>query len=225
MFLFSFSFFVFSTFFFSISNRNYIIKCYLFKGVIFPSFTLKLMLLFIIMNMSNSRVYFMRQNVSAPGGKVSTPTEYAVMQGRSSAPCSVARAHCDPSAPIIGRLRPSCTVRAMSLVVLTHCHPFAPIGIPFVPSCIPFVPSRVPSSPSHLPSVRTGTSLRPFAFRLHVPEEVRARRLRSMHAWVHYKRQSTTAREATISLCFKAWNSVLSSLRETTCVDMALVGC
>jgi hypothetical protein len=36
------------------------------------------MLLFIIMNMSNYRVYFMRQNMSAPGGKVSVLAEYAV---------------------------------------------------------------------------------------------------------------------------------------------------
>jgi hypothetical protein len=54
------------------------------------------MLLFIIMNMSNYRVYFMRQSASAPGGKV-------------SAPRSVPRAHCDPSArasvPIMYRPR------------------------------------------------------------------------------------------------------------------------
>jgi hypothetical protein len=50
------------------------------------------MLLFIIMNMSNYRVYFMRQSASAPGGKV-------------SAPRSVPRAHCDTSAPITGRPR------------------------------------------------------------------------------------------------------------------------
>jgi hypothetical protein len=163
------------------------------------------MLLFIIMNMSNYRVYFMRQSASAPGGKV-------------SAPRSVPRAHCDPSAPITGRPHPSCTIHAMSFVVLAHCHPSAPIGVPSAPSC-------VPTSPSHLPSVRTGTSLRPFAFRPHVQEEVRARCLRSTHAWVQYKRQGATVREATISLCFTAWNSALSSLGETTCVDMALVGC
>jgi hypothetical protein len=52
--------------FFYYDNRNYIIKYYLFKErLIFPSFTFKLMLLLIIMNMSNSRVYFMRQNASA----------------------------------------------------------------------------------------------------------------------------------------------------------------
>jgi hypothetical protein len=50
----------------------------LFKeGLIFPAFTLKLMLLFIMMNMSNSRVYFMRQNTSVPDGKVSAPEKYA----------------------------------------------------------------------------------------------------------------------------------------------------
>jgi hypothetical protein len=174
--------------------------------------------LFIIMNMSNYRVYFMRQSSSAPSRKVSAPAEYAVTQGCSSAPRSVPRAHCDPSAPIIGHPRPSCTVRAMSFVVLAHCHPSAPIGILSAPSC-------VPSSPSHLPSVRTGISPRPFAFRLCVQEEVRARCLRSIHAWVQYKRRGATAREATISLCFTAWNSALSSLRETTCVDMALFGC
>jgi hypothetical protein len=170
------------------------------------------------MNMSNYRVYFMRQNASAPSGKVSAPVEYAVTQGRSSAPRSVARAHCDLSAPIIGRLRPSCTILAMSFVVLTHCHPSAPIGVPFVPSC-------VSSSPSHLPSSRTGTSPRPFAFRPRVQEEVCARWLRSMHAWVQYKRRGAIAGEATISLCFTAWNLALSSLYETTCVDMALVRC
>jgi hypothetical protein len=168
--------------------------------------------------MSNYRVYFMRQSTSAPGGKVSVPAEYAVTQGRSSVPRSVPRAHCDPSVPITGRLRPSCTVRAMSFVVLTHCHPSAPIGVPSVPSC-------VPSSPSHLLSARTGTSPRPFAFCPHVQEEVCARCLRSTHAWVQYKRRGATAREATISLCFTAWNSALSSLCETTYVDMALVGC
>jgi hypothetical protein len=135
------------------------------------------MLLLIIMNMSNYRVYFMRQNASAPGGKVSVPTEFAVTQGHSSVPRSVARAHCDPSAPISGRPRPLCTVRAMSFVVLAHCHPSTPIGVPSAPS-------RVPSSPSHLPSARTGTSPRPFAFRPRVQEEVRARWLQSTHAWV-----------------------------------------
>jgi hypothetical protein len=49
----------------------------------------------------------MRQSASAPGRKV-------------SAPRSVPRAHCDPSAPITGRPRPSCIVRAMSFVVLAH---------------------------------------------------------------------------------------------------------
>jgi hypothetical protein len=142
------------------------------------------MLLFIIMNMSNYRVYFMRQSASAPGGKV-------------SAPRSVPRAHCDPSAPITGRPCPSCIVRAMSFVVLAHCHPSAPIGIPSAPSCIP-------SLPSHLPSAHTGTSLRPFAFRPRVQEEVRARYLWSTHAWVLYKRRGATAREATISLYFTA---------------------
>jgi hypothetical protein len=121
------------------------------EGVNFSSFTLKLMLLFIIMNMSNYRVYFMTQNASALGGKVFAPAEYAVTQGRSSAPRSEACAHCDLSAPITGHPRPSCTVRAMSFVVLAHCYPSAP-------SC-------VASSPSHLPSARTGTSPRPFAFR------------------------------------------------------------
>jgi hypothetical protein len=86
-------------------------SCYLFKGLIFLAFTLKLMLLFIIMNMSNSRVYFMRQNTSAPDGKVSTPTEYAVTpdraRGGASAPRSVAYAHCDPSAPITSHPRSS----------------------------------------------------------------------------------------------------------------------
>jgi hypothetical protein len=163
------------------------------------------MLLFIIMNMSNYRVYFMRQSTSAPGKKVSVPR-------------SVPRAHCDPSAPITGRPRPSCTVRAMSYVVLTHCYLSVPIGVPSAPSCIP-------SSPSHLPSARTGTSPQPFAFHPRVQEEVRARYLQSTHAWVQYKRRGATTRKATISLCFTAWNSALSSLRETTCVDMALVGC
>jgi hypothetical protein len=157
------------------------------------------------MNMSNYRVYFMRQSASAPGGKM-------------SAPHSVPRAHCDPSAPITGRPRPSCTVRAMLFVLLAHCHPSVPIGVLFAPSC-------VASSPSHLLSAHTGTSSRPFAFRPRVQEEVRARCLRSGHAWVQYKRRGATAREATMSLCFTAWNSALSSLRETTCVDMALVGC
>jgi hypothetical protein len=116
------------------------------------------MLLFIIMNMSNYRVYFMRQNASTPGGKVSTPAEYAVTQGRSSAPRNVARAHCDPSAPITGRLRPSCTIRAMSFVVLAHCDPSAPTSVPFAPSLVPSKPSCIPSSPSHLPSARTRRS-------------------------------------------------------------------
>jgi hypothetical protein len=160
----------------------------------------------------------MRQSAFVLGGKVSAPAEYAVMQGRSSPPRSVPRAHCDPSAPITGRPYPSCTVCAMLFVVLAHCHPSAPIGVPSAPSC-------VPSSPSHLPSARTGTSPHPFAFRPRVQEEVYARCLQSMHAWVQYKRRGATAREATISLCFTAWNSVLSSFRETTCVDMALVGC
>jgi hypothetical protein len=176
------------------------------------------MLLFIIMNMSNYRVYFMRQNASAP-------VEYAVTQGRSSAPRNVARTHCDPSAPITGRPRLSCTVRAMSFVVLAHCHPSAPIGVLFAPSRVPSTPNCVPSSPSHLLSARTGKSPCPFAFRPRVQEEVRARWLRSTHAWILYKRRGATAREATSSLCFTAWNSALSSLRETTCVDMALVGC
>jgi hypothetical protein len=190
------------------------------------------MLLFIIMNMSNYRVYFMRQNASAPGGKVSAPTKYTVTQGHSSAPRSVARAHCDPSAPITRRPRPSCIVRAMLFVVLAHCHPSVPIGVPFapsrvssVPSYVPSVPNCIPSSPSHLPSAHTRTSPRLFAFCPCVQEEVRAHRLRLMHAWVQYKRRGATAREATLSLCFTAWNSVLSSLRETTYVDMALVGC
>jgi hypothetical protein len=135
-----------------------------------------------------------------------------------SAPRSVPRAHYDLSAPITRRPRPSCTVRAMSFVVLAHCHPSASIGVPSAPSCVLF-------SPSHLPSARTGTSPRPFAFRPRVQEEVRACYLRLTHAWVQYKRRGATAREATISLCFTAWNSALSSLRETTCVDMALVGC
>jgi hypothetical protein len=65
--------------------------------------------------MFNYRVYFMRQNASTPGGKVSAPAEYAVTQGRSSAPRSVARAHCSPFAPITRRPHPSRTVRAMSL--------------------------------------------------------------------------------------------------------------
>jgi hypothetical protein len=142
------------------------------------------MLLFIIMNMWNYRVYFMRQSTSAPGRKV-------------SAPRSVPRTHCDPSAPITGRPRPSCTVRAMSFVVLAHCHPSAPIGVPYAPNC-------VPSSPSHLPSAHIGTSPRPFAFCPRVQEEVRARCLRSTHVWVQYKRRGATAREATISLCFTA---------------------
>jgi hypothetical protein len=176
------------------------------------------MLLFVIMNMSNYRFYFMRQNASVLGGKVSVPVEYAVTQGRLSAPRSVACTHFDPSAPLIGRPRPLCTVRAMSFVVLAHCHPSAPIGVPSAPSC-------VPSSPNHLPSARTGTSPHPFAFHPRIQEEVRSRWLRSTHAWVQYKRQGATAREATISLYFTAWNSALSSLRETTYVDMALVGC
>ena len=49
-------------------------SCYLFKeGLIFLAFTLKLMLQFIMINMSNSKVYFMKQNASAPDGKVSAP--------------------------------------------------------------------------------------------------------------------------------------------------------
>jgi hypothetical protein len=137
----------------------------------------------------------------------------------------VARAHYDPSVPIIGRPRPSHTIRAMSFVVLAHCHPSAPIGILFAPNRVLSMPSYIPSSPSHLPSARTGISLHPFASGPRVQEEVRARRLRSTHAWVQYKRRGATAREATISLCFTAWNSALSSLCETTCVDTALVGC
>jgi hypothetical protein len=64
------------------------------------------MLLFIIMNMSNYRVYIMRENASAPGGIVSAPAEYAVTQGRSSMPIATrqrllegVRAHHVPSAP------------------------------------------------------------------------------------------------------------------------------
>jgi hypothetical protein len=181
----------------------------------------------------------MRQNASVPSGKVFAPAEYVVTQVWSSAPRSVARVHCDPSAPITGRSCPSCTVCAMSFVVLAHCHPSAPIGVPFAPSCVPSVPSCVPSvpicipsapscvlsSPSHLLSACTGTSPLPFAFRPHLQEEVHARWLWSTHAWVQYKRQGATTREATISLCFTAWNSALSSLHEITCVDMALVGC
>jgi hypothetical protein len=147
----------------------------------------------------------MRQSASAPSKKV-------------SAPRSVPYAHYDLSAPITRRPCPSCTVRAMLFVVLAHCHLSAPIGVSSAPSC-------VPSSPSHLPSARTGRSPHPFAFCPRVQEEVRARCLRSTHAWVQYKRRGATARKATISLCFTAWNSALSSLRETTCVDMALVGC
>ena len=63
---------------FFIHNGNYIMSCYLFKGLIFLAFTSKLMLLFIMMNMSNSRVYFMKQNVSTLDGKVSTPAKYAI---------------------------------------------------------------------------------------------------------------------------------------------------
>jgi hypothetical protein len=154
----------------------------------------------------------MRQSASVPGGKV-------------SAPRSVPSAHCDLSAPITGRPSPSCTDHAMSYVVLAHCHPSVPIGVPSAPSCVPSTPSCVPSSPSHLLSACTGTSPRPFAFSPRVQEEVRTRCLRSTYAWVQYKRWGATTREATISLCFTAWNSALSSLCETTCVDMALVGC
>jgi hypothetical protein len=181
----------------------------------------------------------MRQSASAPGGKVSSPHSVPRAHCDPLAPITgrprlsytvrtmsyVVLVHCDPSAPITGRPCPSCIVRAMSYVVLAHCHPSAPIGVPSAPSCVPSPPSCIPSSPSHLPSVRTGTSPRPFAFRPRVQEEVRARCLRSGHAWVQYKRRGATAREATMSLCFTAWNSALSSLRETTCVDMALVGC
>ena len=119
------------------------------------------MLLFIIMNMSNYKVYFMRQNTSTLGRKVSAPEEYAITQGRSSTPLNVARALCDPFAPIIGRLGPSRTVCTMLFVVLAHCHPSAPISVLFVLS-------HISSSPSHLLSSRTGTSPRPFAFHLHV---------------------------------------------------------
>jgi hypothetical protein len=79
---------------------------------LFPSFTLKLMLLFIIMNMSNYRVYIMRENASAPGGIVFAPAKYAVMQGRSSVPIATrqrllegVRVHHVPSAPIMYRPR------------------------------------------------------------------------------------------------------------------------
>ena len=66
-------------------------SCYLFKeGLIFLAFTLKLMLQFIMINMSNSKVYFMKQNASAPDGKVSAPdgnvsalAEYAVTPDRT----------------------------------------------------------------------------------------------------------------------------------------------
>jgi hypothetical protein len=160
------------------------------------------MLLFIIMNMSNSKVYFMRQNASMPSEKVSALTEYAVTQGCLSRPRSVARAHCNPSAPITGRPRPSYTFRAMSFLVLAHYHPSAPSSIPFAPSSVPFAPSHVPFTPSRVPSTHIGTSPRPFVFRPRVQEEVRARRLRSTHAWVQYKRRGATARNATISLCF-----------------------
>jgi hypothetical protein len=92
----------------------------------------------------------------------------------------------------------------MSFVVLAHFYPSAPIATHLRP--VAFRP-------------------RPVTFRPRVQEQVRARRLRSTHAWVQYKRRGATAREATISLYFTAWNSALSSLRETTCVEMALVGC
>jgi hypothetical protein len=92
----------------------------------------------------------------------------------------------------------------MLFVVLAHFHPSVPIATR--PRPVAFRP-------------------RPVTFRPRVQVEVRTRRLRSTNAWVQYKRRGATAREATISLCFTAWNSALSSLRETTCVEMALVGC
>jgi hypothetical protein len=177
--LFYFIYFIYFILFilFIISNRNYIIKCYLFKeGLIFPSFTLKLIF--------NSRVYFMKQNASVLGEKVSTLAEYAVTQGRSSAPRSVARAHCNLFAPITGRLRPSCTVRAMLFLVRAHCDPSTPSSVPFAPSHVPSAPSHIPSLPSPLPFASIGTSPCPFAFCPCVQEEVRTRRLQSTHAWV-----------------------------------------
>ena len=186
------------------------------------------MLLFIIMNMFNSKVYFMRQNASVS-------VEYAITQGRLSVPCSVARTHCDLSACIIGRLCPSYTIRAMSFfywsmsfLVCVHCHPSAPNCVPFASNQIPSMPSHVPSVLSHAPSTpnpllsaHIETNLRPFAFCLHIQEEVYSCRLQSTHAWIQYKKWNAIVREAKIFLCFRAWNSTLSSLRETTYI----VGC
>ena len=76
------------------------------------------------------------------------------------------------------------------------------------PSRLPLVPIMNPSAPIRIRSARAVTRPRPQA-----------------SVWVQYKRRRATAVEATISLCFTAWNSAVSSLRETTCVEMALVGC
>jgi hypothetical protein len=112
-----FLFILFRLFYFIfIHNRNYIMSCYLFKeGLIFPAFTLKLMLLFIIMNMFNSRVYFIRQNASTPDGKVFAPAEYAVTPNHARGgirasqcglrPLRPVRAYYKPSAPIMTRPR------------------------------------------------------------------------------------------------------------------------
>jgi hypothetical protein len=165
----------------------------------------------------------MRQNTSVPSGKVPAPVEYAVTPDR-------ARGGGGPRlalwpAPIATRPHLLQAVRAHHDPSMQSRVQSSPINHPSAPISIPFAPSRDPSVPSHLPSARIGTSSRPFAFRPLVHEEVCARRMRSTPTWVQYKRRGTTAREATISLCFTAWNSALSSLRETTCVDMALVGC
>jgi hypothetical protein len=89
-------------------------SCYLFKeGLIFLAFTLKLMLLFIIMNMSNSRVSFMRKNAFAPDGKVSAPAEYAVMPERTRE--GVRASQCGP-----GPLRPNCAYYKPSELILTR---------------------------------------------------------------------------------------------------------
>jgi hypothetical protein len=57
-----------------------------------------------------------------------------------------------------------------------------------------------PSALCRNPSALIATRLRPFAFRPHVEQEVCAQRMRSVPAWVQYKRRGAIAGEATISL-------------------------
>jgi hypothetical protein len=98
-------------------------SCYLFKeGLIFPAFTLKLMLLFIIMNMSNSRVSFMRQNAFTPDGKVSAPAEYAVMPERTREGVHASQCGPGPLRPVHAYYKPSAPIMTCSRkVVFSPC--------------------------------------------------------------------------------------------------------